>query len=968
MSPENGRPRRERKIVIRGAREHNLQDLHLEIPRDKLIVITGISGSGKSSLAFDTLYGEGQRRYIESLSAYARQFMDQIDKPDVDSIEGLSPTIAIEQKMVSKNPRSTVGTITELYDHLRLLFARVGTPHCPSCGRPMNALSVQQMVSRAVDMGVGAKLQILAPLVRGRKGIYRKELDDLQRKGFLRVRIDGCMFELGTEIALRRHIKHDIEVVIDELVIKRGVERRITESVETALSLSKGLVIFNDTGGPEYLFSQQFACLGCKITLPEAAPRMFSFNSPYGACPECNGLGAVPKMDPARVVPDPGLSLEAGAIAPLTGSKSFLASAVKAAIEAYAIPARIPFRKLAKKHRDLLLFGSKGALLRIKHKTGRRTRRRDRPFEGIIPALAARHANTQSEDLRAELERYMNALPCDGCGGGRLRPESLAVTFEEKNIFDVCAMSIRAARSFFAEAGERHARDPVAERILKEVNERLDFLARVGLDYLSLDRPTATLSGGEGQRVRLASQIGASLVGVLYILDEPSIGLHQRDNRRLLDTLSRLRNMGNTVIVVEHDRDTIKCADYVLDLGPGAGEHGGRLVAAGPPNEIAENSESLTGAYLSGEKSLSYSPNRRRPNENRLVIRGAREHNLKDIDVSIPIGLFICVAGVSGSGKSTLVEEILYRALAKRIYRALTEPGAHRAIEGIDQIDKAIDIDQSPIGRTPRSNPATYSGVFTHIRGLFSQVPESRKRGYKPGRFSFNVTGGRCEACGGEGYIRLEMHFLPDLYVQCAACRGKRFNRDTLAVHYKGRSIADVLGMTVETATEFFENIPALRWKLKTLSDVGLGYLRLGQPATTLSGGEAQRLKLAKELGRRATGRSLYILDEPTTGLHFADIEKLLAVLHRLVENGNTVIVIEHNMDVIKTADYIIDLGPEGGDEGGYLVAQGSPEEVAEAEGSFTGVFLREAFAASPVNGGPGRENRETLPFGGENE
>ncbi len=968
MPPENGRPRRERKIVIRGAREHNLQDLHLEIPRDKLIVITGISGSGKSSLAFDTLYGEGQRRYIESLSTYARQFMDQIDKPDVDSIEGLSPTIAIEQKMVSKNPRSTVGTITEIYDHLRLLFARVGIPHCPSCGRPMNALSVQQMVSRAVDMSVGTKLQILAPLVRGRKGIYRKELDDLQRKGFLRVRIDGRMFELGTEIVLRRHIKHDIEVLIDELVIKRGIESRITESVETALSLSKGLVIFNDTDGPKYLFSQRFACLECEITLPEAAPRMFSFNSPYGACSGCNGLGAVPKMDPARVVPDPELSLEEGAIAPLTGSKSFLASAVKAAIEAYAIPVQIPFRKLAKKHRDLLLFGSKGAPLRIKHKTGRRTRRRERPFEGIISALAARHANTQSEGLRAELERYMNALPCDGCGGGRLRPESLAVTFEEKNISDVCAMPIRAARSFFAEADERHAHDPVAERILKEVNERLDFLARVGLDYLTLDRPTATLAGGEGQRVRLASQIGASLVGVLYILDEPSIGLHQRDNRRLLDTLCRLRDMGNTVIVVEHDRDTIKCADYVLDLGPGAGDHGGRVVATGPPNEIAENPESLTGAYLSGKKSLSYSPNRRRPNGNRLLIRGAREHNLKDIDVSIPIGLFVCVAGVSGSGKSTLVEEILYRALAKRIYRSLTEPGAHCAIEGIDQIDKAIDIDQSPIGRTPRSNPATYSGIFTHIRGLFSQVPESRKRGYKPGRFSFNVTGGRCEACRGEGYIRLEMHFLPDLYVQCGACRGKRFNRDTLTVHYKGRSIADVLGMTVETAAQFFNNIPALRWKLKTLSDVGLGYLHLGQPATTLSGGEAQRLKLAKELSRRATGRSLYILDEPTTGLHFADIEKLLAVLHRLVENGNTVIVIEHNMDVIKTADYIIDLGPEGGDGGGYLVAQGSPEEVAETEGSFTGAYLREAFAVSPVNGGSGRENQEILPCGGENE
>ncbi len=947
MPPSNGRPRRERKIVIRGAREHNLKDLNLEIPRDKLVVISGLSGSGKSSLAFDTLFGEGQRRYIESLSAYARQFMDQIDRPDVDSIEGLSPTIAIEQRTVSKNPRSTMGTATEIYDHIRLLFARVGNPHCHSCGRPMNALKVEQMVSRMMNMGAGTEFQILAPIVRGRKGIYRRELESLERKGFARVRIDDRYYDLGVEIVLKRHMKHNIEVQVDRLTVRPGVERRLSESIETALTLSKGLIIFQVEGGSEYLFSQNFTCVKCGITLPETAPRMFSFNSPYGACGECSGLGVVHRMDPARVIPDPGLSIDDGAIAPIAGRKSFLSSVVNAVIQEYEIPTNRPFSKLTGKHRDLLLKGTGGEKLKIRHKTGRRTLRRERAFEGILTALSDRFEETASDDVRSDLAQYMNAVPCGACGGARLRPESLAVMFGGKNIGEICAMPISRSRAFFGEMAAAHAQDPVAERILKEINERLDFLSRVGLDYLTLDRPTATLSGGEGQRVRLASQIGASLVGVLYILDEPSIGLHQRDNRRLLETLGRLRDMGNTVIVVEHDRDTINFADHVVDLGPGAGEHGGYVVAAGPPEAIRENPESLTGRYLTHEKEIAPPSGRRKPNGRVITVRGATQHNLKNIDVPIPLGLLVCVAGVSGSGKSTLVEEILYRALSQKLYKALATPGAHRAIEGIDEIDKAIAIDQSPIGRTPRSNPATYSGVFTPIRNLFTKTVEARKRGYPAGRFSFNVKGGRCEACQGDGYIRLGMHFLPDLYVQCRECRGRRFNRDTLDVRYKGRSIADVLDMTVEEAAGFFENINEIRWKLSALQSVGLGYLRLGQPATTLSGGEAQRLKLAKELSKRATGRTLYILDEPTTGLHFADIEKLLSVLHQLVDQGNSVIVIEHNMDVIKAADYIIDLGPEGGEEGGYLVAAGTPEEVTAVKESATGRLLAEALHLS---------------------
>ena len=954
MSSLNGRTRRERKIRIRGAREHNLKELSLDLPRDKLIVITGLSGSGKSSLAFDTLYGEGQRRYIESLSAYARQFIDQIGKPDVDSIEGLSPTIAIEQKTVSKNPRSTVGTVTEIYDRLRLLYARLGLPHCPSCGQSMNALNVEQMVSRAMGLGSGKELEILAPIVRGRKGIYRKEFDDLERKGYLKVRVDGRFFRLDEEISLNRHMTHNIEVLVDHVLLRPGVEKRLGESIETALGLAKGLVIFLQDDGTEYLFSEECTCATCGVNIPEMAPRMFSFNSPYGACEECGGLGEVRQMDEAKIVPDPQLTLDEGAIAPLAGSKSFLASTLRAAMEAEKIPADKPFAKLRKRHRDILLYGSKGKKLKIRHKTGKRTIRRERVFPGVIPALAARMEKTAGVGVRANLEKYMSVMPCKACGGGRLKPESLAVKYGGKNIAELSAMSIEKVRDFFEAQNRADGDDPVAARILKEIIERLDFLEKVGLSYLTLGRPAGTLAGGEGQRIRLASQIGTGLVGVLYVLDEPSIGLHQRDNRRLLDTLRRLRDMGNTIIVVEHDRETIESADYLVDLGPGAGEHGGYLVACGTPRDVRSNAGSLTGRYLSGEADIPRPEQRRTSNGDRISIRGARQHNLKNVDVDFPLGLLTCVTGVSGSGKSTLVDEILYRGLSRRIHRSLAAPGAHDSMEGVELVDKVVAIDQSPIGRTPRSNPATYTGVFTPIRNLFAQVPEARKRGYLAGRFSFNVKGGRCEACQGDGFIRLEMHFLPDLFVRCAECEGKRFNRDTLDIRYKGRNIAEILEMTVDEAFAFFENINAIRWKMKTLQDVGLGYLRLGQSATMLSGGEAQRIKLSRELARRATGKTVYILDEPTTGLHFADIEKLLDVLHRLVDQGNTVIVIEHNIDVIKAADHIIDLGPEGGEEGGYLLAEGPPEQIAGIETSATGISLREAlngtFSSSPLS------------------
>ena len=936
----------QRYIVIKGAREHNLKNISVEIPRDKLIVITGVSGSGKSSLAFDTLYAEGQRRYVESLSAYARQFLEQMDKPDVDAIEGLSPAISIEQKTTSKNPRSTVGTVTEIYDHLRLLFARVGRPHCYRCGKPIASQTVQQMVDRATALPPGTRIQVLAPLVRGRKGEYRKELAEMARRGFVRARVDGKVVDLSAPIQLHKTRKHDIDIIVDRLTIRPGIESRLADSLETALGLSDGLVTLLVVDGEEYLFSERFACPDCGISYPELTPRLFSFNSPYGACPECGGLGSLPRLDPDLVVPDSSLSLRGGAIRPWARRTSTLHLEV---LEALALHHRFdldsPFGSLPAKVRRAILYGSGEEEVKFSHDSGGGRHSFSRPFEGVISLLERRYHESSSPEVRAEIEEYMNLQPCEACGGGRLRPESRAVGVGGKSIVEVTALSIKEARAFFAGLELTPYEREIGERVLKEITERLEFMVRVGLDYLTLDRPAATLAGGEAQRIRLATQIGASLAGVLYILDEPSIGLHQRDNRRLLDTLRRLRDLGNTVIVVEHDRETILSGDYVLDLGPGAGVHGGYIVARGTPGEIAAHPQSLTGKYLSGALTIPV-PERRRPVDGHyLLVLGARENNLKGIDVHFPLGLFICVTGVSGSGKSTLVAEILYKALAQRLYRATDRPGRHAGLKGAEKIDKVIEIDQSPIGRTPRSNPATYTGVFTAIRELFARVPESRKRGYRPGRFSFNVKGGRCEACQGDGLIKIEMHFLPDLYVTCQVCKGRRFNRETLEVRYKGHSIADVLDMTVGQALEFFENVPPVQAKLQTLFDVGLGYIKLGQSATTLSGGEAQRVKLSKELSRRGTGRTLYLLDEPTTGLHFADVDKLLDVLQKLVDAGNTVIVIEHNLDVIKTADHIIDLGPEGGEEGGEVVAVGTPEEVAEAAVSHTGQFLRPLLA-----------------------
>ncbi len=920
----------QRKIIIKGAREHNLKDIHVEIPRDKLIIVTGLSGSGKSSLAFDTLYAEGQRRYVESLSAYARQFLDQMDKPDVDAIEGLSPAISIEQRTVSKNPRSTVGTVTEIYDHLRLLFARAGEPHCHECKLPIRSQTVQQMVDRVMALPSGVSLQVLAPIVRGRKGEYRKELNDMLRRGFLRVRVDGALRELDEEIRLAKNKKHTIEVVVDRIKVRPGIEGRLADSLETSLRHAGGLALIAPSGMEELLFSSKHSCPRCGLSFPELAPRMFSFNSPYGACPHCDGLGVSWDVDPELVVPDRELSLREGALRPWAQESP---SRYRRVLERFerelGVDLDRPFGRLPKSQQKLILHGGNGRL------------RKRGEFEGVVPELRGRWREWDPEEEESEVVEYMRMLPCPACRGARLKPESLAVRVGGLSIADITRMPIKEASGFFDGLHLPAERELVAERILKEIRERLEFLRRVGLDYLTLDRPAATLAGGEGQRIKLATQIGASLVGVLYILDEPSIGLHQRDNRRLLDTLERLRDMGNTVIVVEHDRETILTGDWVLDLGPGAGAEGGYLVAQGTPQEIMKVPGSLTGRYLSGKLDIPIPSERRRTDGQFLTILKASEHNLKNIDVGIPLGLLTCITGVSGSGKSTLVSEILYRALARKLYRSPNRPGRHKGLRGAEAIDKVIEIDQSPIGRTPRSNPATYTGVFTEIRELFSLVPESRKRGYRPGRFSFNVSGGRCEACQGQGLLKIEMHFLPDLYVTCQVCKGRRFNRETMEVKYKGKSVAEVLDMTVDAALDFFESVPALRWKLKTLKDVGLGYIRLGQPATTLSGGEAQRVKLSRELSKRETGRTLYILDEPTTGLHFADIEMLLSVLRRLTEGGNTVIVIEHNMDVIKTADYIIDLGPEGGDEGGEIVAQGSPEEVAEAAGSHTGRYLR---------------------------
>jgi excinuclease ABC subunit A len=928
-------------IAIKGAREHNLKDIDIQIPRDQLVVITGLSGSGKSSLAFDTIYAEGQRRYVESLSAYARQFLEQMDKPDVDLIEGLSPAISIEQKTTSKNPRSTVGTVTEIYDYLRLLFARVGTPHCYRCGRIIATQTVQQIVDQVMQLPPTSRIQVLAPLVRGRKGEYRKELEELRRQGYTRARVDGEIRELTEKIDLDKMKNHTIEAVIDRLIIKPGIEKRLADSIETAMNLADGIVTIDTMDGGDLVFSEKFACIACGISYAELTPRLFSFNSPHGACPECDGLGFKQHLDLDFIVPDRSKSLRHGAIKPWDGQQPvYLHQMLEALANHYAFDLDTPFEQLSTSVQDVILYGSRGEKIRFFYDKGGKRHHYQQDFAGVVPSLERKYLTEREAYDGEDFESYISLKPCARCQGARLRPESLAVKIASKSIAEVTAFSVREAMQFCTALQLTPQQLFIAERVLKEIRERLKFLINVGLDYLTLDRAAATLSGGEGQRIRLATQIGSSLVGVLYILDEPSIGLHPRDNRRLLETLEHLRDMGNTVIVVEHDRDTIVAGDYVIDLGPGAGIHGGYIVAQGTPDEICRDDTSITGKYLSGRLDIAVPAMRRPGNGKFLTLVGASENNLRNITVKIPLGVFTCITGVSGSGKSTLLIDVLYRALAQRLYRSPLKPGRHQDLRGVEHIDKVIDIDQSPIGRTPRSNPATYTGVFTDIRNLFAQVPEGRMRGYKPGRFSFNVKGGRCEACQGNGVIKIEMHFLPDLYVNCDICKGKRFNRETLEIKYKGRSIAEVLEMTVDEALAFFANVPPLKDKLETLSDVGLGYITLGQAATTLSGGEAQRVKLAKELSRRNTGRTLYILDEPTTGLHFADIQQLLHVLNRLVDLGNTVLVIEHNLDVMKTADYIIDLGPEGGDAGGEVVAIGTPEEVARAQYSHTGQFL----------------------------
>jgi excinuclease ABC subunit A len=955
-------------IVIRGAREHNLRDVDLELPRDRLIVFTGLSGSGKSSLAFDTIYAEGQRRYVESLSSYARQFLGQMDKPDVDFIEGLSPAISIDQKSTSRNPRSTVGTITEVYDYLRLLYARIGVPHCPTCGRVISRQTPQQIVDRVLAFDDGVRFQVLAPVVRGRKGDYETFLADLAKEGYTRVRIDGEVHDLSERDSARqrlaRYENHHIEVVVDRLVRREGIERRLTDSMETALRLAGGVAEVEvvprdgDDRDPELLtFSEHLACTHCGISFEELAPRNFSFNSPYGACERCDGLGTRFEVDPELVVPDDDLSIADGAITPWGGFRGkYFLLLLEALGDQRGFDVLTPWKDLKAADRKAVLYGSGNGngnggsgkdlklTVRYKNRHGRQ-RSFDAKYEGVVPWLERRHTEAESDRMREQIEGYMREVPCQTCGGARLNPVSLAVTVAGKSIHDVGDLSVRETGTFFA-AIELSDRDRlIAERVLKEVNERLQFLNDVGLDYLSLNRTAGTLSGGEAQRIRLASQIGSGLVGVLYVLDEPSIGLHQRDNRRLIDTLNRLRDLGNTVIVVEHDEETIRVADHIVDIGPGAGEHGGGIVASGTLADVLAEPTSITGKYLSRELTVPVPPARRPPGLDWIVVKGAKEHNLKGIDVAFPLGCFVAVTGVSGSGKSTLVNDILYHALMKQIYRSKTVPGRHKSIEGITNIDKVIDIDQSPIGRTPRSNPATYTGVFDKIRTLFAATPEAKIRGYQPGRFSFNVKGGRCESCAGDGMIKIEMHFLPDVYVPCEVCKGARYNRDTLEVTFKGKNIAEVLDMTVEEATEFFQNQPVIVRHMQTLFDVGLGYLRLGQPAPTLSGGEAQRVKLSTELSKRATGKTLYILDEPTTGLHFEDVRRLLGVLLRLVEGGNTVIVIEHNLDVIKTADWIIDLGPEGGSGGGKVIAEGSPEDIAVHPTSYTGQYLAPVLA-----------------------
>jgi excinuclease ABC subunit A len=933
------------KISVRGAREHNLKNVDVDMPRDKLVVITGLSGSGKSSLAFDTIYAEGQRRYVESLSAYARQFLELMEKPDVDAIDGLSPAISIEQKTTSRNPRSTVGTVTEIYDYLRLLYARIGIPYSPATGLPIESQTVSQMVDRILALKEGTRLYLLAPIIRGRKGEYRKELQDLQKRGFQRVKIDGKLYEIDAAPALNKKLKHDIEVVVDRLVVRADLGNRLADSVETALSLADGLLFAeNADTGERLTFSAKFACPVSGFTIDEIEPRLFSFNNPFGACPACDGLGEKLYMDPELVAPDPRLSLREGAIAPWAATPSqYYDQTLEGLAKHYKISLDIAFKDLRKEVQNGVLFGTGVTPVKIAYSDGLRAYTTEKPFEGVIPNLERRWRETDSAWIKDELSRYQSAKPCEACHGDRLKPEALAVKIKKRHISEVTRMSIDEAAEWFRDLpsslSAKHRE--IAARILKEINARLGFLVNVGLEYLTMARSSGTLSGGESQRIRLASQIGSGLTGVLYVLDEPSIGLHQRDNARLLETLKRLRDLGNTVIVVEHDEEAIRDADYLIDMGPGAGVHGGKVVAVGTPAEVMRKPDSLTAQYLTGARQIEV-PKTRRPGHKgqKIRVRGAKANNLKNITVDIPLGTFVSVTGVSGGGKSTLVIETLYKALARRLHGAREQPGAHDGIDGVEFIDKIVDIDQSPIGRTPRSNPATYTGAFTPIRDWFAGLPEAKARGYAPGRFSFNVKGGRCEACQGDGVIKIEMHFLPDVYVQCDACHGKRYNRETLEVKFKDKSIADVLEMTVDEGAEFFSAVPSIRDKLVTLKRVGLGYIHVGQQATTLSGGEAQRVKLAKELSRRATGKTLYILDEPTTGLHFEDVKKLLEVLHALVETGNTIVVIEHNLEVIKTADWIIDLGPEGGDKGGRIVAAGPPEVIVQAKASYTGQYL----------------------------
>ena len=931
-------------IKIRGANENNLKNLDVDIPRNELVVLTGLSGSGKSSLAFDTIYAEGQRRYMESLSSYARQFLGQMEKPDVESIEGLSPAISIDQKSTNRNPRSTVGTVTEIYDYFRLLYARIGIPHCPKCGREIKKQTVDQMVDQIMKLPERTRIQLLAPVVRGRKGTHAKLLEQARKSGYVRVQIDGNLYELSEEIQLDKNKKHNIEIVVDRLIVKEGIEKRLTDSIETVLNLAEGRLMVDTMDGNIQNFSQSFACPDCGISIDEIEPRSFSFNNPFGACPSCFGLGYKMEFDVDLMIPDKSLSIQQGAITVLgwqscTDKGSFTRAILDALAEEYGFDLDTPFEQYPKKIQDILIYGTNGHEVKVRYKGQRGEGVYDVAFEGLVKNVERRYRETGSDSMKQEYETFMRITPCPACKGQRLKPEALAVTVGDKNIYEVTSLSISSLKEFMDKLELTPAQEMIGEQVLKEIRARVQFLVNVGLEYLTLSRATGTLSGGEAQRIRLATQIGSGLVGVAYILDEPSIGLHQRDNDKLLDTLKHLRDLGNSLIVVEHDEDTMRAADCIVDIGPGAGEHGGQLVAIGTAEEIMKNPNSITGQYLSGKKKIPVPSERRKPT-GFLIVRKAAENNLKNIDVKIPLGVMTCVTGVSGSGKSSLVNEILYKSLARKLNRARTIPGKHKCIEGVEQLDKVINIDQSPIGRTPRSNPATYTGVFDQIRDLFAATADAKARGYKKGRFSFNVKGGRCEACSGDGILKIEMHFLPDVYVPCEVCHGKRYNRETLEVKYKGKNIYDVLNMTVEEALEFFDHVPSIKRKIQTLYDVGLSYIKLGQPSTELSGGEAQRIKLATELSKRGTGKTIYILDEPTTGLHFADVHKLIEILRRLAEGGNTVVVIEHNLDVIKTADYIIDIGPEGGDKGGTVIASGPPEEVAANPVSYTGRYV----------------------------